>query len=81
MPRNFFRRVEIVFPVEDPALRQRVVEDMLSVQLNDTEQARELGPEGAYRPVQRAQGQPALNAQEQFAADALQRLPRESGEG
>jgi polyphosphate kinase len=81
MPRNFFRRVEIVFPVEDPALRKRVVEDMLSVQLNDTEQARELGPEGAYRPVQRAQGQPALNAQEQFAADALQRLPRESGEG
>src|SRR6202012_5024261 len=30
MPRNFFRRIEIVFPIEEPALRDRIVNQILS---------------------------------------------------
>ena len=52
MPRNFFRRVEIVFPIEDPALRERVVKQILGTQLGDTAKASLLGPDGVYtRPA------------------------------
>ena len=29
MPRNFFRRVEIAFPIEDPALRDEIINEVL----------------------------------------------------
>ncbi len=80
MPRNFFRRVEVVFPLEDPALRQRVLQDVLQIQLQDTENARELQPQGAYTPVERAASQPALASQDHFLADASRRLLRNEGE-
>jgi polyphosphate kinase len=51
MFRNFFRRVELIFPVESPVLRRRIVDDILAAQLRDTENARELKPNGAYLPV------------------------------
>ena len=80
MPRNFFRRVEVVFPLEDHALRQRVLQEVLQVQLQDTENARELQPQGAYIPVARAPSQPALSAQDHFLAEASRRLLRNEGE-
>ncbi len=52
MPRNFFRRVEIVFPIDDPALRDRVVKQILATQLSDTAKASLLNPDGTYtRPA------------------------------
>jgi polyphosphate kinase len=80
MPRNFFRRVEVVFPLEDPALRRRVVDEVLQIQLQDTEYARELQPRGAYTPVERAPSQPALASQEHFLAEASRRLRHNEGE-
>jgi polyphosphate kinase len=80
MPRNFFRRVEVVFPLEDHALRQRVLQEVLQVQLQDTENARELQPEGAYTPVERTAGQPALSCQEHFLAEASRRPEGAEGE-
>jgi polyphosphate kinase len=49
MPRNLFRRVEVVFPVRDPALRKRVVEEILPAYLADCVKARVLGADGVYR--------------------------------
>ena len=80
MPRNFFRRVEVVFPLEDHALRQRVLQEVLQVQLQDTENARELQSQGAYVPVDRGPSQPALSAQDHFLAEASRRLLRNEGE-
>jgi polyphosphate kinase len=80
MPRNFFRRVEVVFPLEDLALRQRVLQEVLQVQLQDTENARELQPQGAYVPVARTASQPALSAQDHFLAEASRRLLRNEAE-
>jgi polyphosphate kinase len=76
MPRNFFRRVEVVFPVEDEALRHRILDDVLAVQLLDTENARVLRADGAYVPVERTAAQPVLASQDHFLADASRRLLR-----
>ena len=48
MDRNFFRRVEVAFPIEDPELKERIIAD-LDISLSDTD-AWELGPDGVYTP-------------------------------
>jgi len=48
MPRNLDRRVELLFPVGDPRLRQAIVEDVLQVHLYDNVQARRLRADGSY---------------------------------
>jgi polyphosphate kinase len=45
MPRNFYRRVEIAFPIDAPDLRDEMVNDILPSLLNDQVKARELQPE------------------------------------
>jgi polyphosphate kinase len=49
MPRNFRRRVEAMFPIEDPRLQNRIVEGILGVVLSDNVKARVLGPDAVYR--------------------------------
>ncbi|HEY5790345.1 MAG TPA: polyphosphate kinase 1 [Gammaproteobacteria bacterium] len=49
MDRNFFRRIESCFPVEDPKLSSRVVAESLLLYLEDNTQAWELQPDGSYR--------------------------------
>ena len=51
MERNFDRRVEIVFPVEDETLKAHMRDTILPAYLRDTVNARELGSDGVYRPV------------------------------
>jgi polyphosphate kinase len=48
MPRNFYRRIEVVFPVEDGNLRERLVSEVLAVQLADNVKARLLRADGTY---------------------------------
>ncbi|MCI0579308.1 MAG: polyphosphate kinase 1 [Chloroflexi bacterium] len=50
MPRNIDRRVEVLFPVEDPALQQEVVENILKVYLRDTARGYWLQGDGSYVP-------------------------------
>lgn len=47
-PRNFFHRVEVAFPILDPALRRRAVEETLLRYLEDTSQAWVLQRDGSY---------------------------------
>jgi polyphosphate kinase len=51
MPRNFVRRIETMFPVEDPAIRQRLLDEVLGIALKDNVKARRLQREGTYVPV------------------------------
>jgi polyphosphate kinase len=51
MPRNFYRRIEVVFPVHDPNLRRRLLEDILPAYQRDDAFAAELHANGAYTPV------------------------------
>ncbi len=76
MPRNLDRRVEILFPVESPALQEQVMH-ILEVQLSDTVKARVLHENNEYERVDR-RGKAALCAQEIFCAEAKKRAAVES---
>jgi polyphosphate kinase len=73
MPRNFFRRIEVVFPVLDPALRRWVVDELFAIELQDNESARVLNSSGGYLPVPRVAGAPSFSAQHYFVAAASER--------
>ncbi|HZO43615.1 MAG TPA: polyphosphate kinase 1 [Methylomirabilota bacterium] len=62
MPRNLDRRVEIAFPVLDPALRAQIAA-VLDVQLGDTVKARRIRPDGTS---ERISASPALRSQERL---------------
>jgi polyphosphate kinase len=48
MPRNLYERVEVMFPVKNPVLRDRVFGEILQRYLNDTRKARILRQDGSY---------------------------------
>ena len=50
MPRNLDRRVEVLFPIEDPAMRTYLVEEILAVCLRDTAKSYILQSDGRYTP-------------------------------
>jgi polyphosphate kinase len=50
MPRNFHRRVEVLAPVEDPALRARLLDEVIGMGLKDNVKARQLQSDGSYVP-------------------------------
>lgn len=64
MERSFFRRVEIAFPIEDPALKQRVLEETLSCYLQDNCRAWDMQPDGHYIQRHPQAGQPCRAAQD-----------------
>ena len=70
MPRNFFRRVETVFPIEDPELRKRLTDDILPTELRDNVDAQELQTDGTYAPPVRQPNDPDFSAQKYFMASA-----------
>ena len=49
MSRNMFRRIELAWPVRDPLLRQRVIDEALVPYLHDLRDAWQLDSEGRYR--------------------------------
>ncbi len=65
MERNFFRRVEVCFPLEDRRIRQRVIQEALLNYLGDNAQAWQLQSDGSYRRV--SQG----NARRRSAQEVL----------
>jgi len=73
MPRNFWRRIETLFPIEDPALQARIVGDILQPILSDTVKVRELLSDGTYRRRTPGDGEAPLRSQ-----IALQHLAREA---
>jgi len=48
MPRNLYERVEVIFPVKDSQICQRICAEILSAYLADTRKARLLGSDGTY---------------------------------
>jgi polyphosphate kinase len=67
MERNFFRRIEISFPVLEPKLKQRVLKEGLKPYLADNSQAWEMDADGNYqvKPTKRNR----ISAQELLLAD------------
>jgi polyphosphate kinase len=71
MDRNLFRRIEVAFPVEDPAMQARVAED-LQLYLEDDTQAWVMDSEGLYS---RAEGGATLSAQARLLGLYDERVP------
>ena len=70
MPRNLERRVEILFPVENAALRIKIMH-ILETELHDTEKAHILNQDGVYVKVDR-RGKTSLNSQKLFGEEAVE---------
>ncbi len=71
MARNFYRRIEVIFPVEQDDLRKRIIKDILEVYLKDTRFATELMSNGSYRKV-RSRGDSSFSSQQAFIEEAIQ---------
>ena len=48
MPRNLYERVEVLFPLRDPRLKERICKEILPAYLSDNRKARILGSDGMY---------------------------------
>ena len=66
MPRNLYERVEVLFPVREPLLRQRVLDEVLAAYLADRAKARLLRADGQYVRAgsARPSSKPDFHAQE-----------------
>ncbi|MBS2012339.1 MAG: polyphosphate kinase 1 [Deltaproteobacteria bacterium] len=73
MPRNFHRRVEIMVPIEDQSLRQRLVE-ILTLQWSDNTKAWVLESNGAYARVQQPSGLVLVRSQQKFIEMTRERV-------
>jgi polyphosphate kinase len=72
LPRNFIRRVEIMFPIEDEGLRDRLVNEILATMLTDNLEAWRLQPDGWYqRPG--TGDHPGVRSQQRFVEAAREK--------
>jgi polyphosphate kinase len=76
MPRNFLRRIELAFPIQDPALRNQLIEEVLPRFMNDRVKARELQPDGRYRRLKPEGKEPRAQAQWHFRERSRERAKK-----
>lgn len=70
MPRNLDRRVEQLFPIEDPAIRAAIRDRILAVHLMDNVKARWMQPDGKYVRLHPAPEYPEIDSQHWMAKHA-----------
>ena len=63
MPRNFVRRIEVMFPIEHAQLKARIVDRILPTILGDNVKARLQNPDGTYRRATPGEGQATIRSQ------------------
>lgn len=78
MPRNFHRRLEAMIPIEDPAIRARLVE-ILEIQVTDNAKSWLLKADGKYERVHPKPGQPIVRAQAKFIEMTRDRVKAAEG--
>src|SRR5438552_1473223 len=76
MPRNFLRRVELAFPIENPALCDNLIKEVLPRFLNDRVKSRELQPDGSYRRLKPEGPEPRAQAQWHFRERSRERAKK-----
>ena len=77
MSRNLRNRVEVIFPIEDEIIRNRLVL-FLQLCLADRIKARACGADGRYMRLEAMDGEPALNMQDTLMAMAQGANPPEN---
>ena len=71
MPRNLERRVEILFPVDRPELKEELLH-ILECQLKDNVKASVLQPDGSYEKIDK-RGKVLFQSQEAFCQEAIKK--------
>ena len=85
MPRNFFRRVEVMFPVLAGPLKDRVLTSIVPTYMADNTRARKLRSDGAYEHDVRAKNKSNIRSQIAFmdeasaANETITKLPNNAG--
>ena len=74
MPRNFRKRAEILYPIENTELKARIIKEILMTYLNDNVKARLMQPDGSYVRVKPKEGAKLVRSQ-----SALIAIAREGG--
>ena len=80
MDRNFFRRIEVAFPLLDAKLKKRVIEEGLKKYLADNTQAWEMRSDGHYERLKPARGAARSAQMELLAELAAPRVVEEAPE-
>ncbi len=78
MPRNLDRRIELLFPVEAPECRQKVLAALEAV-FSDNVKGRRLQSDGTYKRKRPAKGEEPFRSQLRLYADAQRALERARG--
>jgi polyphosphate kinase len=76
MPRNFLRRVEIAYPIENAGLRSQIVNEVLPKFLDDRVKSRELQPDGSYRRLKPEGSEPRAQAQWHFRERSREQIKK-----
>ena len=70
MPRNFKKRAEILYPIQDQALKTRIIDEILMTYLTDNVKARLMQPDGSYQRVRRDPNDKPIRSQSALIAIA-----------
>jgi polyphosphate kinase len=70
MARNFYRRIEVIFPIEQEDLRKRILDEILEPCLRDSKFAKQLRSNGSYRAVPSARQEEPFSCQQYFIKQA-----------
>jgi len=73
MTRNFVRRIEVLFPVDDPDARRWIMKELFPNERKDNENSRMLHANGAYLPPPKSESEPGFSVHNYFIASALKR--------
>ena len=75
MTRNLIRRVEVIIPIYDPAVKEKIIEYM-NIQWLDNTKGRMINNEGHYEKISVAEGEDLINSQETMMDLAKKREPK-----
>lgn len=79
MPRNFHRRVEVMVPIEDPKVKERIRHEVLGIALRDNQKARQILGDGSFTYIEPGEGGEEVRSQVMFyerARDAASKTRR-----
>jgi polyphosphate kinase len=70
MSRNFRKRAEILFPIENTDLKSRIINEILLTYLSDNVKARLMQPDGSYVRIKPKDGEKPIRSQSELIAIA-----------
>ena len=72
MPRNMDRRIELLIPIFEPAIKNRIKNEILATTWNDNYKARKLNSDGTYSLRKPEEGGESIHSQQRFIELARQ---------